>query len=192
MRISRLADYSAGLLLVLLTLTVFTEVIFRYLLNMPIRFSAELAMIIFPWMIFLSSVTITWSDSHIGIVIFRHAQTGIRRKIVEAVIHLTMIAFSTIMLYAGWNLAWGLRGNVLAITGITKTVLYISVPLAFTLISLILLTRLARILLTAYDAEPDPPDGSVGHGSVEGEAQAAKPNDARSGKSAEKQGEAGR
>ena len=187
MRISRLADYSAGLLLVLLTLTVFTEVIFRYLLNMPIRFSAELAMIIFPWMIFLSSVTITWSDSHIGIVIFRHAQTGIRRKIVEVVIHLTMIAFSTIMLYAGWNLAWGLRGNVLAITGITKTVLYISVPLAFTLISLILLTRLARILLTAYDAEPDLPHGSAG-----GESQAAKPNDARSGKSAEKQGEAGR
>ena len=187
MRISRLADYSAGVLLVLLTATVFTEVIFRYLLSMPIRFSAELAMIIFPWMVFLSSIMITWSDSHIGIVIFRYAQTGIRRKIVEIVIHLTMVAFSAVMLYAGWNLAWGLRGNVLAITGITKTVLYISVPVAFSLICLILLTRLTKILMTAYDAEPDLPHGSMG-----GESQAAKPNNATSGKSTEKPGGAGR
>ena len=187
MWVSRLADYSAGVLLVLLTATVFTEVIFRYLLSMPIRFSAELAMIIFPWMVFLSSVMITWSDSHIGIVIFRHAQKGIRRKVVEIIIHLTMIAFSTVMLYAGWNLAWGLRGNVLAITGITKTILYISVPVAFTLISLILLARFARILLTTYDADPDFPHGSMGGGS-----QAAKPNNATSSKSTEKQGEADR
>lgn len=155
---SRIADYLAGALLVLLTVTVFTEVVFRYLLGMPIRFSGELAMIIFPWMIFLSAVMITWSDSHIGIVVFRYSQTGLRRKITEITIYLIMIAFSVIMIYAGWNLAWGLRNNILAITRISRMVLYIPIPLAFTLFSLILSARLFKVLRQDFDEETGLPD----------------------------------
>ena len=147
--VSRVADYAAGFLILVLTLVVFAEVVFRYLLGMPIRFSSELAMIIFPWMVFLSSVMISWSDGHIGIVVFRHAQTGLRRKIVEIVIYLSMIGFSVVMMVAGWNLAIGVSGNVLPITGMSKLFLYIAVPVAFFLFIPIFAIRLLRVLTGA-------------------------------------------
>ena len=150
--ICKIADGVAGFLILVLTIDVFAEVVFRYLLGMPIRFSSELAMIVFPWMVFLSSVMITWSDGHIGIVLFRNAQTGIRRKIVETVIYLCMIGFSIIMMVAGWNLAIGVSGNVLPITGISKMFLYIAVPIAFFLFIPVFLIRIVRIL-TGDDAE---------------------------------------
>ena len=149
----RFVDWAAGGLIVILTLDIFLEVVFRYLLSMPIQFSSEFAMILFPWMVFLSAIAITWNDEHIGIVIFRHAQKGIRRKIVEVVINLTMLGFSAVMLYAGWQLAWRLTGNTLPISGLSKTVLYVSVPIAFLMFVVILTTRILRVLLTDFDDE---------------------------------------
>jgi TRAP-type C4-dicarboxylate transport system permease small subunit len=144
--ICKVADYVAGALILVLTIDVFAEVVFRYMLGMPIRFSSELAMIVFPWMVFLSSVMITRNDEHIGIVIFRHAQRGLRRKIVEIVIYLGMAGFSVAMMIAGWELAMGIRGNILPITGMSKTLLYISVPIAFALYIPILVSRIAKVL----------------------------------------------
>lgn len=158
--ICRTADYAAGFLILVLTIDVFAEVVFRYLLGMPIRFSSELAMIIFPWMVFLSSVMITWSDGHIGIVIFRHAQKGVRRKVVEVFIYLCMLGFSVVMLVAGWNLAVGVSGNVLPITGISKMFLYIAVPVAFFLFIPVFVIRILRVLIDSdggdagYPAHP--------------------------------------
>ena len=155
--VSRYADYVAGGLIVVLTLDIFLEVVFRYLLSMPIKFSSEFAMIIFPWMVFLSAITITWKDEHIGIVVFRQAQKGVRRKTIEVIINLTMLGFSGVMLFAGWELAWRLTGNTLPISGFSKTVMYVSMPVAFVMFVLILAVRILRILLTDYDAETDLP-----------------------------------
>lgn len=151
--ICTVVDYLAGFLLLLLTIDVFSEVVFRYVLGMPIRFSSELAMIIFPWMVFFSAVMITRIDGHIGIVIFRNAQRGIRRKVVEIAIYLFMLAFSAVMLMAGWELAMGLTTNTLPITGLSKTLLYLAVPMAFLLFIPIFLIRIAKVVVADPDAD---------------------------------------
>lgn len=152
-KISTVADYVAGFLLLVLTIDIFAEVVFRYILGMPIRFSSELAMIVFPWMVFFSAVMITRADGHIGIVIFRHAQKGVRRKVVEVAVYLFMMAFSGVMLVAGWDLAMGLTSNTLPITGLPKTLLYLAVPMAFFLFVPTFLVRIAKVVMA--DANTD-------------------------------------
>ncbi len=154
--ISRWADRIAGVLLILLTIDVFAEVLFRYALSMPIRFSSELAVVLFPWIVFLSAIMITKNDGHIGIVIIRESIKGMRRKILEIFIHVVMIAFSVTMLVAGWNLAIGVSQNILPIMQVSTIVLYITVPLSFAFILMILLVRLARIVIAPPDSIAPP------------------------------------
>ena len=76
-----------------------------------------------------------------------------RRKVVEIAIYLFMLAFSVVMLMAGWELAMGLTTNTLPITGLSKTLLYLAVPMAFLLFIPIFLIRIAKVVVADPDAD---------------------------------------
>ena len=65
--LNKLEEYMAGLLVLLMTVLIFIQVFFRYILNSPLSWSEELARLCLVWLGFMGSVIALRKGEHIYI-----------------------------------------------------------------------------------------------------------------------------
>ncbi|CAM3932582.1 TRAP transporter small permease [Alkalicoccus chagannorensis] len=139
-------DLISALMLALLTAVVFLEVFSRYVFSLPLVYSNELTLLLFPWMIFIAGVSVTFHDNHLAI-------TFVRRRMPPKIQHgmflfskLVMLFFAVMMTYASWMYTENQATQVMPVLRISRGWLSTSMMIAFALISLVLIYHIVQVV----------------------------------------------
>ncbi|ADH98421.1 TRAP transporter small permease [Salisediminibacterium selenitireducens] len=136
----------SSILLALLTIVVFGEVLSRYVFQLPLVFSNELTLILFPWMIFLGAVAVTKDDGHLAVSYFRDRLPYAYQKGLYLFSKVIMLSFSVAMAYASWRLADNVSNQLMPVLRISRSWLSISITVSFIAISLVLIRQIYWIM----------------------------------------------
>ncbi|AOM81778.1 TRAP transporter small permease [Salisediminibacterium beveridgei] len=136
----------SSILLTALTIVVFGEVFSRYVFQLPLVFSNELTLILFPWMIFLGAVAVTRDDGHLAVSYFRDKMPYTVQKFLYVSSKFIMLAFSIAMTYASWIFADNVSNQLMPVLRISRMWLSLSITIAFLMISLVLIRQIVYIL----------------------------------------------
>jgi TRAP-type transport system small permease protein len=139
-------DLVSALLLALLTAVVFLEVFSRYVFSLPLVYSNELTLLLFPWMIFIAGVSVTFHDNHLAITFLRRKMPPKVQQGMFLISKLIMLFFSIMMTYAAWLYTENQAGQVMPVLRISRGWLSTSMLIAFALISLVLIYHIIRIV----------------------------------------------
>lgn len=101
--IRRVENVLAGLTLIILTVSIFLGVIFRYVLNSPLVWSEELALICFIWMTFVGSSIVMREQGHVRLELTKLIPNLKLRNGMEFLGHLAVIFILGILIYYGFK-----------------------------------------------------------------------------------------
>jgi len=139
-----LPEVVAGLLLVAVTILLFLQTAFRYVLFVPIGWAEEAARIGLIWLTFLGATVCSRRGLHSRFtILFDRAPLGLRRGM-GALSDLITLLFAGIMVVKGWDMvqhSWYERWIML---DIPMAYTYLAIPVAGALIVLDTLRRLRR------------------------------------------------
>ena len=130
-RTSSLIEKLTAWILGIIIVTMFSQVVFRYLLNQSLYWSEEIVRYLFIWLVFLGGALVIKDDGHIGIDFLllklpRKFSTGLKMA-GNIVIILTSIFFTV----TGFILVYKLKGSYSAALGLpVNWFLYAALPLA--------------------------------------------------------------
>jgi TRAP-type C4-dicarboxylate transport system permease small subunit len=121
----------AGASLAFAGVAMFTQVVMRYVFSAPLVWPEELATLLLAWITFLGAAAVQADDSHLGIDTLR-AYLAPRGKVVLDLFRRgTIIVCCIVLTVQGLALSqrmWPLEFPAL---GITRSLLYLSVPIGF-------------------------------------------------------------
>lgn len=144
-------DLFASILMVLLTIVVFGEVLSRYVFNFPIIFSNELTKLLFPWIVFITAISVTKNEDHLSINYIRDKMPKRAQKLTFIISKLIMLYFSVYMVVSSFQIAKAVVNQPLPMLRISKAWLYASVTVSFSFIIIILVYQLILILINKLE-----------------------------------------
>jgi TRAP-type C4-dicarboxylate transport system permease small subunit len=122
--------YVAAFLLAAMTILVFLQVVFRYLLALPLAWSEETASFSFVWMSLLgASIALRHGDHPSLDVLFRYFPAPVK-KWVQVLIYCTILFVLTVLLIYGFRLAVMMKGQVTAALHYSVAYMYAVLPLS--------------------------------------------------------------
>ncbi|MBM7570349.1 TRAP transporter small permease [Aquibacillus albus] len=144
-------DLFSSFLMVLLTIVVFGEVLSRYVFNFPLVFSTELTQLLFPWIIFITAISVTKNEDHLSINFFRELMPKFAQKIAFLIAKLVMLYFSFFMFISSYEIAQAVNSQILPVLRIPKSWLYYSVTVSFVGVIIVLLIQIMLILMNKLE-----------------------------------------
>jgi TRAP-type C4-dicarboxylate transport system permease small subunit len=142
--IDRVVHGALALNLGFMTALVFVSVLFRYVLNRPIAWTEELASLLFAWLTFVGAYVGFRTQSHIRIDTFTMLlPVGFRRSI-RGLVHVCVLVLLATFIWQGFSLAvttWSLEFPALEIS---RSYLYLSLPIGAVLMALAVLIALRQ------------------------------------------------
>jgi len=124
----------AGLLAILMaaaSLAILAQVFFRYVLNAPISWAEEFAVLLFAWIIFLGAAYVQRTDSHLSIDSLRRI-AGPRLALALDLLRAGIIALSAIVIiWQGIALSLRTLPLLYPAMGVSRSLLYVSAPVCF-------------------------------------------------------------
>lgn len=130
-------------LIVLIFIDVVVGVFFRYVLNSPLKFTFDLATLLFAWVIFLGLVLAAKEKAHISVdFVISLLPEKLRGTVLLFVDALTTFICG-MMVYLGWNLT---IKTGMEITGLEISMkwLYASLPVGFAILALFLVNKVVN------------------------------------------------
>jgi len=131
--------------LALLTIDVFVQVVVRSL-GMPMSVSVEITQILFPWVVCLAMIPIARHKGNSQLTLFLDKFPAGLRHVTEIFISIIMIIFAVAMIISSAQLAWTLRTDVLQLTNCSKLILYGSMTVGFTGVTIVLIFNLIEYI----------------------------------------------
>jgi TRAP-type C4-dicarboxylate transport system permease small subunit len=92
----------------------------------------ELVELLFGWMVFLGGLALWREGTLYKVELLERALHGTPRRVLEAVIHLCMLAIAAILAYAGWQFT-AQSGETTPFLGVDKSWWYAAIPVCGTL-----------------------------------------------------------
>lgn len=140
----------AAALLVFLSVVLFLQVVFRYVIQQPLPWTEEAARYALVWYAMLAAAAAAWSGQHF---VFRWVTlflpTGTRR-ILKLAVDLITLCLLAIMIVVSWRYVPFLEGQTTIATQIDMRIPYCGVPAGLSLIFLIYLFDFADGLLALH------------------------------------------
>ena len=128
---NKIIYFITGVFLAIMTIMVFSEVIFRYFLNRPIYFSSEITLILFAWLSFLMIIPITKNKDHLTITYFRELIPSKKiKRIIIILDEIIVLVFLAIFFRATLALAIDVRFHPTPALGISRFWLYFSMSVS--------------------------------------------------------------
>lgn len=144
------------------SLAILVQVFFRYVLDAPIAWAEEFAVLVFAWVIFLGSARVQRTDSHISIDTLRRLAGPRAGRWLDA-LRLAALGFvGVVLIWQGAGLASRTVFLRYPAMEISRAWLYASVPVCFA-IGLVYVLRSARRV-----ARGEPPGAGAGAGRAAG------------------------
>lgn len=104
-RINKVFEHIAAILLGCMTLLIILQVFFRYVLKSPLPSSEELARFAMVWMVMISITIVLRSRGHIAVTYFIELSSPIIQKTARTFSLLCIFLFSIILVIYGYDLA---------------------------------------------------------------------------------------
>lgn len=118
-------------LLVIMTVLVLYQVFTRYVLSSPVAFTEELVRYSLIWVSFIAGTYAFLERQHMALTIVRDRFPARSQRAVVLGIDVLILALAVLILgIGGAFLAWGSRGDVSALLGISRGLVYAIVPIA--------------------------------------------------------------
>jgi TRAP-type C4-dicarboxylate transport system permease small subunit len=131
-------DHALAMLLALVValtaLAILLQVFCRYVLNAPLSWPEEFAVLMFGWMIFLGAALVQARDGHIAIDTLRRRVHGRMARLLDLVRHLAIGLAALVLIWQGVGLARRTLALEYPAMGISRAFLYGAVPVGFALL----------------------------------------------------------
>jgi TRAP-type C4-dicarboxylate transport system permease small subunit len=125
----------AGIFMVLMFLTTFSNVVARYFFNQPIMWAEEFSRYSFIWVVFLGAVICTKRKRHIAIESLVQIMPQNWQLLFQVSVDLLILALMAVIFYYGWLLTFSAT-QITATLKVRQYVVYIVVPVSAGLIFL--------------------------------------------------------
>ena len=145
-----------AIIVALTALATLLQVFRRYVLNAPLSWPEEFAVLMFGWMILLGAALVQRSDGHISIDLLRRRVGARAAWHLDAVRWLVIGFASVVLIWQGIGLAERTVALKYPAMGISRAFLYGAVPVCFGL----LLVNLVRSILAPVEKSPGPDHGA--------------------------------
>ncbi|MCB5200454.1 TRAP transporter small permease [Loktanella sp. TSTF-M6] len=117
--LARLALWSAGTGLVLMTVLIAAQVVWRYILNDSIIWTEPASVMIMGWFIFLGAAVGIREGYHLSFDVLLYMLPLRAKLVLYSISDIAVTAFGIGMIWFGWQLAARTAGNVLPSLGIS-------------------------------------------------------------------------
>ena len=107
--LDKLTKAAVALLLTGMVVIIFLEIIFRYILKIPMVWSEQTASYIMIWLAFLSSAIAFRQGAHIGMTLLSDRLKGRLKKAADQTLHLLVLVFLLFLAYWGFKHAFDVR-----------------------------------------------------------------------------------
>lgn len=138
--LARLTGFGAGCALAAASLAMLAQIVARFVFSSPIVWAEEFAVLLFAWIIFLGAAAVQADDSHLSIDLLRAAAGPAGRRLLDGLRRIVILATSAILVYQGVALSMRMWALEFPAMGVSRSLLYLSVPVGFGL-SLLLALR---------------------------------------------------
>ena len=128
-----------GILIIILSgmaVVVFLQVIFRYILNLPLFWTEELARYCLVWASLLGSAVAVKRGQHIAVTIFMERLPPALRRRLTMIALISVAAILTIILWGGIQLVTITRAQISPALRVSMSVPYLAVPVGAALMLL--------------------------------------------------------
>jgi TRAP-type transport system small permease protein len=155
--------WTTGLFVVTILVLLLAQVVARYWLNAPIRWSDELARFTMIWLTFVGAAMASAEDRHIAVVVFDSRISPTFRRRLKYFVNLVPIALGAVWIYTGWEPVQRGMGTSSTAMGIPMGFVYGATLVGFVLI---VIHSVANILALRYEVEGVTSDGVPGGGLI--------------------------
>jgi TRAP-type C4-dicarboxylate transport system permease small subunit len=142
--LARLPDAAAGLLLVAVTILLFLQTAFRYVLFVPIGWAEEGARFGLIWLTFLGAAVCCHRRLHSRFGLFADRARPRLRRWLAALADLVTLAFGVVMVVKGWEIVERTRYERWIMLDLPVSYGYLAIPVSGCLILLFTAAHLVR------------------------------------------------
>jgi TRAP-type C4-dicarboxylate transport system permease small subunit len=121
-------------------------VVFRYVLNMPLIFSFDLATILFVWLVFLGLAQAAHEGAHLAVDLFTGFLPESAARALDVLVRLLMVAIAMFLIRYSWDLAMRTRMEIASMR-ISMIWVYMAVPIGFLIFALYEAFSLVRLAI---------------------------------------------
>lgn len=162
--LGRTVDAALALAVLAASGAILTQVVFRYLLDAPVAWLDEFAVLAFAWIIMIGAVVVQRRDTHMQIDSFVRPLPAALQTVAWALRLVAILATLAVVTWQGWLLARRMSFIEYPAMGISRGFLFATLPLAGTLmLYYVARTALAdlRAIRAGAEAFDKPPAGDI-------------------------------
>jgi len=154
-------DLVSSGLMVLLVSVVLIEVAARYFFHSPFTFTYDLTSLLFPWIVFLSLISVTYHKEHIGIIFFVNKLPFKAKKTVAIINEFLTLFFIFFMFIGAIQLSIAVSDQMIGNLYMSKTFYYLSLVVSLAFISFIKFFEIIDILRGKKDFDTIAPSSEI-------------------------------
>ena len=141
------------IILAAMSILVFLNVVLRYGFNSSINITEEVSRYLFVWLTFLAAVLAFNENQHVSVTVFVEKFSPAAKKLLFIITDVIMLFCCYLIVDGSW-IQFNLNLNNLApISGLPQGITYLASTVAGTLISLLILARIATNLVALIKGE---------------------------------------
>jgi len=142
--LSKYEGIIGGILMFLITVIAFIQVIFRYVLKLPLAWTEEYIVYLFAWMIYIGASYCTGEKSHLQMEVFYNRLSIKGKKVLDLISDILWLVFTIIMFKSSFTVTKMVysKGVVTLAAGIPCWIGYLSVTVCMLLMGIHLINNL--------------------------------------------------
>ncbi len=133
-----------GVTVLITTVTIFAQVVFRYVFSSPIYWADEFAVLVFAWMIFIGTVVATKYNEHLSVDTFIRMFPQSLQVVLTITTNVAIFLVIVLLFVEGVELTQKTAGLKYPAMEISRGFLYISIPVTTPLMGIYLLRTIIR------------------------------------------------
>ena len=136
--INNIEEYISSVLLGAMVILIFLQIIFRFVLNLPLRWTEETARYAMILLIYLSACSGVKKEKHIRIEAIHNALPQKAALVYWVISNIIWMLFNLVMIVYGINMAWYIysTGQVSPVLHLPMGILYMVIPVCFTIMEI--------------------------------------------------------
>jgi len=157
-KIGFIPEFLLGLTVLITTIAIFTQVVFRYIFNHPISWVDEFAVLVFAWMIFLGVAIAQKNNEHIGLDIVTRLFPPKVQRVLAIFTNILILLVLAFLFIQGISLTMKTAGLKYPAMEISRGFLYVSIPVMMPLMAFysirIIITDLRSFIMQDKGGRP--------------------------------------
>ena len=126
--VTRAVRFAAGLALAVASVVMLAQVVARFVFASPFSWAEELAVLLFAWITFIGAAAVQRSDSHLSIDTLRGRLPPRGQRALDVFRRVVIAACCALLIYEGIALSVRMWPLEFPAMGVTRSLLYLSVP----------------------------------------------------------------